>query len=261
MNADPAEWHSFGDQGLQPGAAGAGSLAQGGAAVQGRGTAGSHARRSPWLVIGASVLAMAVGLAVFVAVLVWPGGRDELVIAARTSASSAPEPSSRERTEALHAPAGSAEPVALLVDVEGAVRQPGLHHVAAGSRIGDAITAAGGYAEGADLAAAAEVLNLAEPLADGAKVRVPRVGETSAAVGVAATPGAAKEPETTDMIDLNHADQAGLESLPGIGPVTAGKIMAARESAPFASVDDLLGRDVVTASVMDKIRLLVTVTP
>lgn len=153
----------------------------------------------------------------------------------------------------------------ILVDVEGAVRRPGLQRLAAGARVGDAIAAAGGYSGQADLTSATEQLNLAAPLADGAKVRVPRVGDASAAAagpdGATPLPVASQAAGGSAQIDLNHADQAGLESLPGIGPVTAGKILAARAQAPFATLDDLVSRNVVGASILEKIRDLVTVVP
>ena len=142
---------------------------------------------------------------------------------------------------------------ALIVDVEGAVVDPGVHSVPAGSRVADAIEAAGGYSTEVDIAAAAAALNLAEQVTDGQKIHVPARGE------VVTIPGGATQPPTgTGLIDINHASQEQLESLPGIGPVTAAKIIAAR---PFATIDELDSRDVVGPSVMEQIRDLITVTP
>ncbi len=75
-------------------------------------------------------------------------------------------------------PAAAASPLSdVVVDIQGAVLRPGLHVLPAGSRVGDAVNAAGGYSAAVDIAAAAAELNLAEPLSDGAKVHVPARGE------------------------------------------------------------------------------------
>lgn len=143
----------------------------------------------------------------------------------------------------------------LIVDVEGAVVDPGVHSVPAGGRVADAIAAAGGYSTEVDIAAAASALNLAERLTDGQKIHVPARGElTTLPVGATQPPTGA----TGGLIDINHATPGELESLPGIGPVTAAKIIAAR---PFGAIDELDSRGVVGPSVMEQIRDLITVTP
>jgi competence protein ComEA len=122
----------------------------------------------------------------------------------------------------------------LVVDVAGAVRRPGLYRLRAGSRIDDAITAAGGPNAKAQLGA----VNLAAPVADGEQVVVP--GSGAAGVG-AAGPSAAGSSPTTPL-DLNTATLEQLESLPGIGPVTAQKILDYRQQhGAFHSVDELQG--------------------
>ena len=146
------------------------------------------------------------------------------------------------------------------VDVAGAVVRPGLYAVPAGSRVSDAIRAAGGYGPRVDASAASASLNLAEVLHDGAKIVVPErggaTGPGGASQGTAA--GQAGDGSTGGLLDLNRASATELDTLPGIGPVTAAKIIAAREERPFASVDELLARKVVSASVLAKIRSLVT---
>ena len=146
---------------------------------------------------------------------------------------------------------GATAAPALIVDVEGAVVEPGVHTVSAGGRVADAIAAAGGYSTEVDIAAAARALNLAEHLVDGQKIHVPARGEVTIIPGATSAPGGG-------LIDINHASQEQLESLPGIGPVTAAKIIAAR---PFGAIDELDSRDVVGPSVMEQIRDLITVTP
>jgi competence protein ComEA len=162
------------------------------------------------------------------------------------------------------APASSApaSPVTgLIVDVEGAVRRSGIQRLPAGSRVGDAIAAAGGYSARADVGATARGINLAEPLLDGAKVRVPALGDDVDTGSAAGGVGASAAPVAGTLIDLNHATQSQLESLPGVGPVTAGKIVDARTTAPFATVEDVATRGVVRPGTLQKVRALVTVQP
>lgn len=151
-------------------------------------------------------------------------------------------------------PSAASPPAVIVVDVEGAVLAPGIYTLPAGSRVGDAITAAGGYGPQIDIAAAAQMLNLAARLADGEKVLVPRLGS-----GQLPTPAPAAA--AGGLVDINRADQPTLETLPGIGPATAAKIISARTEAPFASIDEVLTRGVVGPATFDKISPLITVGP
>jgi competence protein ComEA len=143
---------------------------------------------------------------------------------------------------------GAADGAELVVDIEGGVISPGIHRLPAGSRVADALAAAGGYAEGADLAAAARSLNLAAAVVDGQQIYVPVLGEAPATGGAGA-----------GLVNLNRAIQSELEALPGIGPVTAQKIMDARAKMPFATLDELVTREVLTARQLEQIADLVTV--
>jgi competence protein ComEA len=176
--------------------------------------------------------------------------RPEVIVGADVG--SAPSVSADPRSDG-DAPAVA--PTLLTVDVDGAVLRPGLVTLPAGSRVGDAIAAAGGFAPIADARAAA-ALNLAAPLIDGDQVTVPDRASTAAADGVAPTTGADGPP--TGPIDLDRATAAQLDTLPGIGPVTAEKILAARDEAPFQGVDDLLSRKLVGAATFEKIKDLVS---
>jgi competence protein ComEA len=138
----------------------------------------------------------------------------------------------------------------LVVDIEGGVNFPGIHRLPGGSRVADALAAAGGYAEDADLAAAARSLNLAAAVVDGQQIYVPVLGEAPATGGDGTGSG---------LVNLNRASQSELEALPGIGPVTAKKIIDARAELPFATLDDLVAREVLTARQLEQIADLVTV--
>jgi competence protein ComEA len=128
-------------------------------------------------------------------------------------------------------PGGAAARLAV-VDVEGAVRRPGLVRLAPGARVADAVARAGGFAPKADRTG----VNLAATVADGQQVLVPRAGAGGgAAAGLAGAGGASSAP-----ISLSSASAEQLDTLPGVGPVTAQKIVAYREQhGPFHSVDDL----------------------
>jgi len=115
----------------------------------------------------------------------------------------------------------------LVVHVVGAVREPGLYRIAEGSRVADAVAKAGGSTPKADLS----LINLAAPLADGLQIVVPRRAAPGTAAGAAAATG---------PVHLNTATVEQLDALPGVGPVTAQKIVGHRErNGAFTSVDDL----------------------
>jgi competence protein ComEA len=137
-------------------------------------------------------------------------------------------------------PSPSGGPV--VVDVVGRVRRPGLVRLPAGSRIWDAVLAAGGASGGAQL----ERINLARPLSDGEQILVPGVNDalSPAAGAVAGQPvggvvaGGAGRP--SGAVDLNTATAADLDALPGVGPVLAGRIVAWRgEHGKFSRIEEL----------------------
>lgn len=138
----------------------------------------------------------------------------------------------------------TATPSVVVVHVAGAVGKPGVVTLPAGSRVTTALERAGGAARDADLAR----VNLARPLVDGEQVYVPRVGETDVPsalpdgdAGGAGAPSASGSTGSDTVVDLNAADAATLETLPGIGPALAERILAWREEhGRFAAVEDLL---------------------
>lgn len=134
------------------------------------------------------------------------------------------------------------------VHVAGRVAHPGVYALDDGSRVIDAIGAAGGAVFGAD----ADAINLAAMVTDGQRVYVPAVGE--AVVSEQQTPG------PTLPIDLNVATAADLDVLPGVGPATAAAIVKAREAkGGFTSVDDLLDVPGIGEAKLEALRGLVRV--
>ena len=135
----------------------------------------------------------------------------------------------------------------LFVYVVGAVRRPGLFRLKEGARVADALGRAGGPTRGADLTA----VNLAAPLADGQQVIVPRRGPSGAAASGTPAPGA--------KVSLATATVEQLDELPGIGPVTAQKIVDWRTThGPFRSVEDLDDVPGIGPARIEQLRDLVT---
>lgn len=130
------------------------------------------------------------------------------------------------------AAAPSVKPV-VVVDVVGAVRRPGLYRLTEGARVADALARAGGATARAQL----DLVNLAAPISDGEQIVVPRRGAAAPAAG-GASGGATGVP--AGPVHLNTATLEQLDALPGVGPVTAQKILDyRREHGAFGSVDEL----------------------
>lgn len=142
---------------------------------------------------------------------------------------------------------GEASPTRVYVHVAGAVRHPGLYDLTAGARVADAVQDAGGFARDA----AQDAVNLARAVVDGEQVFVPTKEEASRAdsrnvsaarsvAGGAVGESGAAGTATGQLVNINTADTAVLDTLPGVGPSTAAKIVADREAnGRFMSTDDL----------------------
>jgi competence protein ComEA len=191
------------------------------------------------------VLALALAAALLVSALVLASQADHGSVEIRS-------------TSPDQGPAGSvaATGATLIVEVAGAVARPGVYTLPQGARVGDAISAAGGYGPRVDAATASRALNLAAVVRDGDQIRVPSRDDAAAPAAGAAAGSAG--PGAGGRLNLNRASTAELEALPGIGPATAAKILAARSERPFSAVDELLERKLVSSKVLESIRGLVT---
>jgi competence protein ComEA len=185
-------------------------------------------RRDSWMVMAI------VGATVCIGLLVW-GRPSAARIAPPAESPASASPGSPP------APAGST----VFVHVAGAVRRPGLYEFPVGARVADAIETAGGPLRAGDV----DAINLAALLIDGSKVEVPRFGEA-----IPTTPDGTSA-SSSAAVSLNSADQTALESVPGIGPVTALAIIAEREQlGGFQSIEQLLEVDGIGPSTLESIR-------
>jgi competence protein ComEA len=146
-------------------------------------------------------------------------------------------------------------PTRVVVDVVGAVHRPGLYRLAQGARVADAVTRAGGSTRKADLS----LVNLAALVSDGEQVVVPRRGAGVAAAGAAGAAGASSASGIpTGPVHLNSATVDQLDALPGVGPVTAQKIVDYRQKhGAFTSVDELDAVSGIGPARLDQLRDLV----
>ena len=134
----------------------------------------------------------------------------------------------------------------IVVHVDGAINAPGVYKLPADSRVNDLVAMAGGLTDDANT----DFLNLAAKLSDGQKAYIASIND----------PVSIKNPDTgsgvTGLINVNTASEAQLDTLPGVGPVTAGKIIASR---PYSSPEELLSKKAVGSATYNKIKDLITV--
>ncbi len=151
----------------------------------------------------------------------------------------------------------SEEPSQLVVDVKGAVTEPGIYYLDAGSRVNDAVEAAGGLTSQAD----PKSINLAQKLSDEAVVYVASKDENISVVASTTTSSAmSQEEKNTNLVNLNTATEADLQTISGIGVKRAADIVAYREAnGSFKSVDDLNNVSGIGDKTMESIRPYVTV--
>ncbi len=135
----------------------------------------------------------------------------------------------------------------IVADVSGAVMSPGVYKFKSGARIQDALVSAGGLSSSADRDYVSKSINLASPLKDGVKIYIPKVGDAVKAVPQSSSVLSA----STQGISINNSTSEELDSLPGVGPVTAKKIIEAR---PYSSIEELQERKIVSAKVYNEIK-------
>lgn len=141
----------------------------------------------------------------------------------------------------------------VLVDVEGAVVSPGVYRIASSSRVKDALISAGGLSKNADREWVAKNLNLAAKIIDAGKLYVPFLGENTRSSGGYS---GSVNPGASVLVNLNTASEGELDTLPGVGLVTAGKII---EGRPYQTVDELVSKKIIPSRVFEKIKEKISV--
>lgn len=159
-------------------------------------------------------------------------------------------------------------PAPLRVQIDGAVASPGMYELPQGSRVDDLISLAGGLNADADVS----VVNLAALVQDAEHVSVPCAAPTAQVLPTSLpersvtvdlnTPGDEPTPQPEGPIDINHASQEELETLPGIGPVIAARIIEYREeNGPYQVVEDIQKVKGIGPATFDELEGLITVSP
>ena len=174
------------------------------------------------------------------------------------------DPKPLARPVAPSSPVASPTSAGIVVDVEGAVRAPGVYTLASGARVIDALKAAGGANSSADMSS----VNLARPVADGERVYIPRRGEQPPAEvapgGGGGSGGGGSGGGGSggggDKVNINTASESELEGLPGIGPTLAQRIVDYRtQHGPFHDVKDLMKVEGIGQKKFDSLKDYVTV--
>jgi len=145
----------------------------------------------------------------------------------------------------------------IVVQIAGAVPRPGVYALAKGSRVQDAISAAGGFLAEADKTG----INLARALDDGEQLEIPYAEGSSPVLGTP-LPASTESASSSELIDINTASLAELDTLPGIGPTTAQKIIDYREqNGPFLTKEDIINVSGIGPGTYERLKDLITVGP
>jgi competence protein ComEA len=135
----------------------------------------------------------------------------------------------------------------ILVDVEGAVMYPGVYELSVGARVEDAIEAAGGISDTVDVQKFSQTMNRAMKVADGMKVYIPETSYNNEAVVVPPQ----ESSQNGGVVSVNFASETELDLLPGVGPVTAQKII---DNRPYASLEELVTKKAIGPSLYEKLK-------
>lgn len=143
-------------------------------------------------------------------------------------------------------PSSSSNPSQILVDVAGAVENPGVYRLPADSRLNDALAAAGGLSANSDRDYVNQYLNLAQKISDGSKIYIPAIGENDQHV----SSNAPNFPNSlNNAVSINSSSLSQLDTLAGIGAVRAQAIIDGR---PYTRIEELTERKILPQSVFDK---------
>jgi competence protein ComEA len=140
----------------------------------------------------------------------------------------------------------------VIVDVSGAVKVPGVYEMSAGARVEELLIQAGGFAHDADMEWVGKQLNRAMKVTDGMKLYIPFQDENQMSHNIESVVATSDAPsQNGSVISINTASQSELESLPGVGPVTAQKIIGNR---PYMNIQDLLQKKVLGQALFEKLK-------
>ncbi len=150
--------------------------------------------------------------------------------------------------------AGAMRAGEIVVDIAGAVNKPGVYRLPVGSRVEDAITAAGRLSDDVDADRLAQVVNRAAKLSDGAKLYIPKVGDGQRSHNIS-PPNSPNSPNFPNLVSVNAASQQELEALDDVGVSTAKKIIAGR---PYTNLEELVAKKAVGQALFEKLKDQIT---
>lgn len=151
--------------------------------------------------------------------------------------------------------ASSSGKLKIAFDIEGAVEKPGLYQLDEGARVEDILTLAGGLSADADRGWAEKSLNRAAKLTDGGKLYIPATGESTTSQSQVNNKSNVMG-LSQKTVNVNSSSQSELESLPGVGPTTAVKIISGR---PYMTLEELKSKKIVGAALYEKIKEMISI--